>query len=181
MKIKDLFIKDIKYEERKRKPPVCLLVSRTSRTTDQRLSPAGFENRVLDYLNKNRDTLGIAEIYKLENMLIDLAIVLDGKIVLLEIKYVLNWENCCNARIEIQGFIGGKSYEKLPTGKLLERALVVFDRFSGDWDRKPEAHSFKNGWNFFYEEETVLRKMFLAVPVDIAQLTEKGLENPFLG
>ena len=69
-----------------------------------------------------------------------------------------------------------KLFDGLPTNEIPERALIIFDHFSGDWDRTTKGHKLKNGWNFFYEEENVLRKGS-TLPIDIVQLTDKGFEN----
>lgn len=61
-----------------------------------------------------------------------------------------------------------------------ERGLIIFDHFSRDWDRKPKNRKLKNGWNFFYEEEAILRRNSM-MPIDIAQLTQGRLFNPLLG
>jgi hypothetical protein len=58
--------------------------------------------------------------------------------------------------------------------------LIIFDYFSSDWDKKPNGHKLKNSWNFFIEEENVLRKGVSTLPIDIAQLTDKGFENQLL-
>jgi len=180
MKIEELFSRDMRYEMRERKPSICSPMSKML-IKEQKSEPAKFENKVLTYLFENKNALGIEEVYALEKMLIDAAIKLfGGKLILIEVKYALNWRNCCNARVEFQRFIGEKLYENLPIDKFPERALIVFDHFSGDWDRKSKAHTLKNGWNFFYEEEKILRKKLPTIPVDIAQLTEKGLDNPLL-
>ena len=71
-------------------------------------------------------------------------------------------------------------FEDLSRKYAPSRALVVFDHFSGDWDRTPKWRTFKNGWNFFYEEENLLRTMAQAMPIDIVQLTERGLGSPII-
>lgn len=71
-------------------------------------------------------------------------------------------------------------FGKLPTSQNPERALIVFDHFSGDWEQKAKNHKHKNGWNFFYEEEKAFRRNASIMPIDIAQFTEAGLQNPLL-
>lgn len=112
-------------------------------------------------------------------MRVDGALELDsGKTILLEIKYALNWVNCCNARVEVQRFIEERFYKyKHFLKKQPEGALIIFDHFSGVWQERTKKHKDETGWNRFYEEEELLRKKFPTIPVDIAQLTEKGLKG----
>jgi len=188
MKIEELFVKDIKYEKWDKKKPKSSPMSKEQcdkyRTIikEQNVKPTTkFEKEVLNYLFENRKQLGIEEVYALENMHIDGAMKLtNGTTILLEIKYALNWRNCCNAKVAIQRFIQEELFKTLPTNQIPERALVIFNHFSGDWAKKKENHIHDNGWSFFYEEEEVLRKKLPTIPVDIAQLTEKGLDNPLL-
>ena len=145
-----------------------------------KFKPKKFENEVLSYLRENKENLGIEEAYALKNMLVDSALKLNnGQLILLEIKYALNWHNACNARVQILRFVTEKVYEHLPTSEVPEKALIVFDHFSGGWDRKPKNNKYENGWNHFYEEEATLRRKSI-MPIDIAQLTEGTLFNPFL-
>lgn len=95
---------------------------------------------------------------------------------LVEFKYALNWYTESNARVEIQSYFEGKFHErfKIPE-KFPTKALIIFDHFSGDWDRTKKYHEHKNGWNYFYEEEELLRGRFPRIPVNIAQFREKKL------
>jgi len=134
---------------------------------------------VLEYLLENKGLLGIRELYALRNALVDAAVILeDDCLVLVEIKYALDWRNCCNARIEIQRFLVEKIHEKIFEGRRPERALIVFEHFGRGWDRKKMGHKYEDGWTLFYEEEKTLRRKIPEIPVDIAQLTERGLYNP---
>jgi len=65
----------------------------------------------------------------------------------------------CVARTEIRRFMADRLFEDLSMKYAPSGALIVFDHFSGDWDRTPKWRTFKNGWNFFYEEENLLRTM----------------------
>lgn len=180
MKIEDLFAKHFKPEPRKRKPA---LVTPVSEVKDRgaKSKPIQFEIEVFNYLNKNMKELGIQQAYSLRNMLVDSVLKLNnGEVVLLEIKYALNWFNSCVARTEMQRFMAGRFFEDLSISRAPSRALIVFNHFSGDWNKTPRRHKLKNGWNFFYEEENSLRAMAHAVRIDIVQLTEKGLFSPVL-
>jgi hypothetical protein len=179
MKVEELFTKDIKPETRRKKPSICLHCSEILATKKRNSKPAKFENEVFTNFCMDKHSQGIHEVYKLENMLIDGAIELsNGKLVLVEVKYALNWHNCCNARVEIQRFMEERLYDSLPVNKVPERALIVFHHFSRDWEEKAENRKHKNGWNFFYEEEKALRRNPSIMPIDIVQLTKEGMDNP---
>lgn len=131
-----------------------------------------FENEVFLYLYENRNDLGIEEVCALKNMLVDGLLKLrNGKVILLEIKYALSWLPCCNARVEFQGFIAQRFYQRIPEKQQPEKALIIFHHFSRPWQRRP------GGWSFFYEEEENLRNKFPTISVDIAQLTDSGLRG----
>ena len=181
MKIEDLFTKAVKPEVRKRKNPVCSPISQIPLVKEKISTPIKFEQDVLEFLYRNITPLGITNIYSLENMYLDAALELEGnRLILLEFKFALNWRTACNARIEIQRFMQEKFFEKAPLNKMPEKALIIFDHFSGNWNRTSIGHKLENGWNFFYEEENVLRKGVSTIPIDIAQLTDKGIENLIL-
>lgn len=178
MNIEDIFAKAFKPEFRKRKPALVIPLSEVKHK-GTKTKPIQFEIEVFTYLNRNMQELGIVQAYALKNMLVDCALKLNsGAVILLEIKYALNWHNCCTARTEIQRFMAERLFEDLPMNQAPNRALIMFHHFSGDWDRKSKQHKLKNGWNFFYEEEIVLRATVKAMPVDIVQLTGKGLFSP---
>jgi hypothetical protein len=172
MKFQDLLLDRVEQEKRIRGSKVAKILD---------ASKAGkFEKIVLGYLNENKELLGIKAVYALKNILLDGAVRLnDERLILIECKCILDWKNECNARVEIEEFMAKKMYTKLPNPSIPERALIVFKEFCGDWDRKPNAHNFKNGWNFFYEEENAFRKERKLLPIDIAQLTEEDLFTPF--
>lgn len=136
-----------------------------------------FEKSVLLHLFKNRRALGIEKIYKLKNVRVDAALKLNsGKTIVLEVKYMLNWRNCCNARIEILVFIGEQFYAhkdiNLPKP---EGALIIFHEFGGGWENK-KGHKHEKGWYHFYKEEEMFRKKFQdprIIPMDIAQYNKK--------
>ena len=115
---------------------------------------------------------GIEKIYIFKNMVVDGALRLDsGKIILLEIKFRLDWFKVCNARVEFQRFLKEKRVQEYFTKhiskKSPEGALIIFDSFSGDWIGK--------GWSNFYEEEIL---DFPSVPIRIARLNrEDGLKG----
>lgn len=159
MRVEEIF-KPNECEPSEKESPECL------RITD----------KVCETFN-NKKSLGISEVCKLDNCRIDGLLQLDnGKVIALEIKYALNWQTTCNARIEIQRFFQEEMIQRYfkekpsPTvpKKQPAQALIVFSRFSGDWQRR-------NGWQLFYWEEKILRGKFPIVPIDIAQFDDRQL------
>lgn len=190
MRIEDMLVRDIEYDERPRgrkKPHLQPMGAEERDEYESKIKmymreDYKFEKRVFIHLFEKRDDLGIKKIYELQNMRVDGLLRLDnGKIVLLEIKYALNWQTCSNARVEVQTFIEDaciqEEFHKHIPKKQLEGALIIFRHFSGDWQRRTVNPKRENGWNFFYEEEEILRKKFPTMPMDIAQLTEDGLKG----
>lgn len=189
MRIEDMLAKDIKYEKFLREDPKCSPMQAKecndyrSKINEYKSKTYKFEKRVLVHLFENRHDLGIEKIYELKNMRVDAALKLDsGKIVLLEIKYALNWRNCCNARVEVERFVGEelfrtRAYHKHISEEQPQAALIIFEHFSGDWEkiRRVQNHKHESGWSYFYEEEEILRKKFPTMPMCIAQLTKEGV------
>ena len=150
-----------------------LCVEFKSKIEGYRAEYAKFEKRVFIHLYENRERYGIEKIYIFKNMVVDGALRLDnGKIILLEAKFKLNWFKVCNARVEFQRFLKEERVQKYFTEhiskKSPEGALIIFDSFSGDWIGK--------GWSNFYEEENILD--LPSIPIRIAQLNrEDGLKG----
>jgi hypothetical protein len=179
LKISEIVRKPINYERWNISEPKSTIIAYeecqklNSKMKKYKSEVKRFENKVLIYLFENRNQLGISEIYRLDNCRVDALLKLDdSEVVLAEFKYALNWYTACNARTEIQSYIEGKFHENIPE-KLPTKALIIFDHFSRDWDRRKNSFKYKNGWSYFYEEEERFRGNFPRISVDIAQLQEK--------
>jgi hypothetical protein len=169
MKISELLLPKINPKQKKQDLK-CVAISQELAVKDYKATKR-FEVEAFNYLYKHKASLGIKTLYRFTNLLIDGVMLLDdGRLVALEIKYALNWFKDCNARVEFARFFEEKKYNDAHL-KRPENALIIFDHFSGDWERQ------QSGWRKFYEEETVLRNKFPPIPVDIAQLTEGGLKG----
>jgi hypothetical protein len=181
LKIKDLLTEGIATEKHEHRKAKCELINKKP-IIPEKNTAVKFERETFGYLFENKDKLGIKEVYKLTNMLLDGAVRLeDGRLILLEFKYVMNCYNSSRARLEVEGFMAEKLYTQfLPALSNPERALVIFENFSGDWNRRTKDHKNLNGWTLFYEEENLLRKELKVIPIDIAQLTGKELINPLI-
>lgn len=161
MRIEDLINTEIKHETLKRIPPNYSPVSKKYEQYESKIeslrAPSRFEKEVF---------ICVDGLLNLKN----------GRNILLEIKYALNWKNSCNARVEIQRFIEEK-FSKVMKEKRPEGALIVFHHFSGDWRETKQYHVREIGWNYFYEEEKILRNRFPTIPVRIAQLGRGRIER----
>ncbi|MEJ2722024.1 MAG: hypothetical protein P8181_12935, partial [bacterium] len=71
MKIEELLVKDVKPEQRIKKPSICLSCSQILDLKKQKSKPTNFENEVFKNFCMNKGQLGIAKVYKLKNMLVD--------------------------------------------------------------------------------------------------------------
>jgi len=139
-------------------------------------NPKMFERYILCYLHTHKDELGIKKVYKIENGRIDgILELIKGEVILIEIKYSLNWFESCNARIEFEVFL--KIYnqnEKYPfKNKAPKRGLIIFSEFSKDWNDEYKKNGRKKGWKKFYEEEKTLRSGSDGIPIDIAQFDKE--------
>jgi hypothetical protein len=174
-RIEDLFIENIELVYRKRNTPACIVMRNKLPVKNDEKPYKKFEKQVLNFLFENRKPFGIKKVYQTTNMLIDGAIILGGKLILLEMKYVLNWRNACVARVEVQRFVEEGLSDCICKGKTPRRAIIVFNDFGGDWKNKTIRLENEDGWYKFYEDEKPLREGTKMSPIDIAQLTNKGL------
>jgi len=120
-----------------------------------------FENQVFNYLFSNKTKLNINKIYRFHNSLIDGYIEFENeKIILVEIKYVLNWLKVCNARIQFNRFINRKIFNH-PAIDINESNIlggyIIFNNMNeikgNDWGGRVKERKYLNGWYRFYEEQ----------------------------
>jgi hypothetical protein len=165
--IREFLGKNVKPEPREKLPSIQLSCKQILTFKKGTSTTINFEHDVFSHLCRNKKSLGINKVYWLKRMLVDGLIELsDGTVVLVEVKYALNWRNTCIARVEIN--------KCLSTKHQATNALIIFDHFSADWAEQQNGHKLVNGWNRFYEEENMLRKVS-PIPIDIAQLTKQGM------
>lgn len=186
MRIEDLFSETVEPEKRDHQEPKCKPITKTVRDIFARTHPrketTKFEKEVFVHLFDNARALGIDKIYDLNMVRVDGLLKLDsGKVVLVEMKYALNWKTSCNARVEFQlffeGTYHGKPFREYIPEKLPEAALIIFNKFSSDWNETRECWERIDGWNFFYEEEKILGSKFPTVPVRIARFSDNKLKG----
>jgi hypothetical protein len=149
--ISDLIKRKFKVEEFYKKPSNKRPAAMTSRIEKVRAKvDKQYEDKVFNYLFDNREPLGIREVFKLENYLVDGLIQLDDELFIIEIKYRMNWLKACQADWQISNFL--KRKDKLEEKGIPTGAIVFFEEFSGDWDKTAKKRKFKNGWSIWYKD-----------------------------
>ena len=101
----------------------------------------------------------------------------DGSLVAIEIKYRMNWLEACQSNSQLRSFLemNEKRTPKIPA------AIVFFEEFSGDWDRKMKSHSTKLGWiGWYVSHEFIDGIRFHAVNLKngIVETYEDALKSP---
>jgi hypothetical protein len=136
--------------------------------------PAQYEVDVFNYLVKNKTDLGITSVTRFKNRLVDGAILLsDERRFVLEIKLRMGWLKACQAEWQVRQFFKRTGEQD---AQRYQGAVVVFERFSGDWDRratKDAKHPW--GWDawYFAHHDSVDEK-----PMSLVMFSKKnGLAN----
>ena len=114
--------------------------------------PDRFEHSVLTFLIEHRQTLGIAQLLRAENLMLDAGLVLDdGRFVAIEIKYRMNWLKACQAGWQFGQFmrILPEAGQYRPVG-----GLVFFEEFTGDWARR--LGQIERGWANWFADHAAL-------------------------
>jgi hypothetical protein len=104
-----------------------------------------FEAQVFRFLVASRRVLGLREVHRFQNQLLDGALVLtNGARVVLEVKYRLGWDTACRSNWQIESFLRRHPRER----RRYRYGLVIFGAFSGDWARA--RHGMPAGWDHWY-------------------------------
>lgn len=104
-----------------------------------------FEARVFCFLAANHRELGLREVHRFKNQLIDGALVLtNGTRVALEVKYQLGWDTACRSNWQIEWFLRRHPRER----SHYRYGLVIFGTFSGDWAKARRGRAA--GWDHWY-------------------------------
>jgi hypothetical protein len=103
---------------------------------------------VFNFLLKNRARLGIKDITRFKNRLVDGELVLsDGTRLPVEVKWRMHWLKACQAEWQIRHFLRAANEEKPLHGR---GGIVVFEEFSADWARQIGSRALENGWSHWY-------------------------------
>jgi hypothetical protein len=110
--------------------------------------PAAYENEVFNFLLKHKARLGIQDVTRFKNRLVDGELVLsDGTRLPIEIKWRMNWMKACQAEWQIRHFLRTANDE---TPHHRRGGIVVFEEFSADWARQIGSRALENGWSHWY-------------------------------
>jgi hypothetical protein len=110
--------------------------------------PAAYESEVFNFLLKNKTRLGIQDVTRFKNRLVDGELVLsDGTRLPIEIKWRMNWMKACQAEWQIRHFLRAANGKKL---RHRRGGIVVFEAFSADWARQIGSRALENGWSHWY-------------------------------
>jgi hypothetical protein len=121
-----------------------------------------YEVEVFNHLLQNKDALGIQSVWKFTNLFLDGAIALsDKRRLAVEVKLRMNWLKACQAEWQFRNFL--KRTNEAKTNRV-DGALIVFEEFSGDWNKK--SGKAKNlwgweGWYLYYCDAFVAKPMVL--------------------
>lgn len=106
-----------------------------------------YEAEVFNFLLVNKEPLGIKAVMKFTALLLDGAVELvDGRRLAVEIKFRMNWEKACVAGWQFRTFLHNTDDRPFP----VDGGIVIFEEFSGDWNRQAACRLLENGWSHWY-------------------------------
>jgi hypothetical protein len=108
---------------------------------------AQYEAEVFNFLLANQEALGIKAVIKFTALLIDGAVeLMNGKRLTVEVKFRMNWEKACQAEWQFRTFMKRTEIKPFP----VDGGIVIFEDFSGDWNRRQGGRLLENGWSHWY-------------------------------
>ena len=126
---------------------------------------------MFNFLLRNKDALGIQSVLRFKNLAVDgESILTNGRRLVIEAKYRMNWLKACQAEWEFRRFLTKPEAKDNP----VDGALVFFEEFSGDWGRKSKKAKNLWGWEAWYlfHWDSVDGKR-----MDLLMLSESGLRS----
>jgi hypothetical protein len=106
-----------------------------------------YEAKALNFLWDNRNQFGIKAVMRFSALLVDGAVELtDGRRLTVEVKFRMNWEKACQAEWQFRNFMRRTDVRPFP----VDGGLVIFEQFSGDWDKQAACRRLENGWSTWY-------------------------------
>jgi hypothetical protein len=106
-----------------------------------------YESDVFNFFLANKEELGIRAVMKFSALVVDGALELfDGRRLTVEVKFRMNWERACQAEWQFRTFMKEPDSRPFP----VDGGIVVFEDFSGDWNRKAACRHLENGWSHWY-------------------------------
>lgn len=144
--LSELIGRVITPEMKGRNQPTTLIMDAPIRPNTEK--PHGqYEADVFNYLLAEKKRLGIKAVMKFTARLVDGAVELfDGRRLTVEIKYRMNWEKACQAEWQFRSIVKRTDLRPFPVAG----GIVVFEEFSGDWNRQAASRLLANGWSHWY-------------------------------
>jgi hypothetical protein len=106
-----------------------------------------YEIEVFNHFWGCREDLSIRQIVRFRNRLLEGEITLsDGRRLLLEIKLRMGWLKACQAEYQVRSYLRRYNADNKP----VDGAIVVFEEFSGDWNKKKGEAKNLWGWEAWY-------------------------------
>lgn len=129
-----------------------------------------YEADVLNFLLANKERLGIKAVMKFTALLVDGAVeLIDGRRLTVEVKFRMNWEKACQAEWQFRTFMKRTDVRPFP----VDGGIVVFEEFSGDWNRQAACRLLENGWSHWYRGHADVD----GCRVDLLRLRAGGLQG----
>jgi hypothetical protein len=172
--ISNLVGRRITPTDKHRKAETITLLACPTITSNKRAKPYSYEDEVFAFLCDHKMQLGIQTIMRFQSLVVDGAILLlDGRRFAIEIKYRMNWLKACQCNWQFRKFLQSTDEaQKNP----VHGAIVFFNEFSGDWNKK--SQKAVNLWGaeaWYLSHHDVEGK-----PMDLLKLKDGTLEGyPF--
>jgi hypothetical protein len=124
---------------------------------------ATYEVEVFNFLLHHKDVLAIQSVTKFTNLLVDGQVLLsNGRRLVIEIKLRMNWLKACQSEWQFRQFL--RRFNKHEKTNPVHGAIVFFEEFSGDWNkRKGKARNVWGweAWYLFYRDAVAGKRMDL--------------------
>lgn len=144
--LSELIGRAITPEAKGRNNPTIVTLSAPIQSSTEK--PHGqYEADVFNFLLANKERLGIKAVMKFTALLVDGAVeLIDGRRLAVEVKFRMNWEKACQAEWEFRTFMRRIDVKPFDVAG----GIVVFEEFSGDWNRRAASRLWENGWSHWY-------------------------------
>ncbi len=142
----ELIARSITPEAKDRHSPTTVVLSAPIQPNTEK--PHGqYEADVFNFLLANKELLAIKAVMKFTALLVDGAVeLIDGRRLTVEVKFRMNWEKACQAEWQFRTFMKRTDVRPFP----VDGGIVVFEEFSGDWNRQAACRLLENGWSHWY-------------------------------
>jgi hypothetical protein len=106
-----------------------------------------YEIEMFNFLLRHKDALGIQSVIRFKNLVLDGSIILtDGRRLVIDAKMRMNWLKACQSECQFRQFLKRPEAKTIPVGG----AIIFFEEFSGDWNKKAKKAKNLWGWEGWY-------------------------------